>query len=411
MAEINKNAPFMEFPLSISRQGAFPLDKASVYYSLADAQTYASTNPTAYPGQPIAVVDEINNKVNFYGVQIDGTLKSLGGVVAVVKAEDPKASDFDYDLGQVWINSSTKKVWFLVDNTEDAAVWVRSVTPSELEEVTSGGMLTSIYANKEGAGAETGKVNAALDADKLATARTITLSGDATGSTEFDGSIDADIEVILNRTGVAQGTYTKVTVNEKGIVFEGANLEAADIPDLTLAKITDAGTAAAANLGVASGNVPVLGADGKLDTAVIPSLAIKDTVVVDSQAEMLALTPEQVQKGDVCIVTDESKTYILAADNPSVLDNWKLVVTPLQGVESVNSKTGAVTLTTTDIPEGEDHTNKYYTEERFDASLATKTTDNVTEGSNNLYFTEERAVNAIKAQTIILNGGDANGNV
>ena len=51
----DKSFAFMEFPLSMSRQDAFPLDKNSVFYSMSDAQTYAQTNPTAYVGQVIAV--------------------------------------------------------------------------------------------------------------------------------------------------------------------------------------------------------------------------------------------------------------------------------------------------------------------------------------------------------------------
>ena len=47
---------FMEFPRAMKRQGAFPLDENSVFYSMSEAQTYATSNPTAYVGQVIAVV-------------------------------------------------------------------------------------------------------------------------------------------------------------------------------------------------------------------------------------------------------------------------------------------------------------------------------------------------------------------
>lgn len=47
---------FMEFPLAMKRQGAFPLDENSVFYSMSEAQTYATSNPTAYVGQVISVV-------------------------------------------------------------------------------------------------------------------------------------------------------------------------------------------------------------------------------------------------------------------------------------------------------------------------------------------------------------------
>lgn len=58
MATINKEYSFMEFPLSISRQSSFPLDRYSVFYTLSEAQDYASNNPLSYPGQVIAVVNQ-----------------------------------------------------------------------------------------------------------------------------------------------------------------------------------------------------------------------------------------------------------------------------------------------------------------------------------------------------------------
>ena len=35
----DKSFAFMEFPLSMSRQDSFPLDKSSVFYSLDEAKT------------------------------------------------------------------------------------------------------------------------------------------------------------------------------------------------------------------------------------------------------------------------------------------------------------------------------------------------------------------------------------
>ena len=53
----DKSFAFMEFPLSMSRQDAFPLDKSSVFYSMSEAETYAQTSPLAYVGQHISVVE------------------------------------------------------------------------------------------------------------------------------------------------------------------------------------------------------------------------------------------------------------------------------------------------------------------------------------------------------------------
>ena len=61
-------------------------------------------------------------------------------------------------------------------------------------------------------------------ADKLSTERTIAVSGDATGSTLFDGSKDATIALTLATSGVTAGTYNNVTVNAKGLVTSASNV-------------------------------------------------------------------------------------------------------------------------------------------------------------------------------------------
>ena len=91
----------------------------------------------------------------------------------------------------------------------------------------------------------TSKVKAAAAADQLATARNIAIDGDATGNADFNGSKNITITLTLANTTVTAGTYTKVTVDAKGRVTAGEALVASDIPALTLAKITDAGTLAA----------------------------------------------------------------------------------------------------------------------------------------------------------------------
>lgn len=100
------------------------------------------------------------------------------------------------------------------------------------------------------------------------------------------------------------------------------------------------------NLGTEAGNVPVLGSDGKLDTSVLPSLAIMDVYTVASQTAMLAL---KCQKGDIAVRTDVNKTFILTADDPSKLASWTELRSPDCKVTSVAGKTGAVTLVKGDV--------------------------------------------------------------
>lgn len=241
-----------------------------------------------------------------------------------------------------------------------------------------------------------GKASEAATADAaiaLATGRTISVAGDATGTSPvFDGSANVTIPLVLANSGVVAGTFTKVTVDAKGRVTEGvANLTTADIPELTLSKISDAGTAAAKDFGTAEGNVPVLGAGGKLSEAVIPAIAITDTFVVDSQAAMLAL---EAQQGDVAVRTDVNKTFILKVAPATTLANWVELETPTDAVTSVNGLTGAVTLTTSEVAEG---SNLYFTTARANANWVTHASTELTDSDTLLRTTD----------TFILNGGNA----
>lgn len=136
-----------------------------------------------------------------------------------------------------------------------------------------------------------------------------------------------------------EGTYYKVTTDSKGRVVSGQTT-------LSITDIGGLGTAASKNTGTTSGTIPILGAGGKLNTSVLPAIAISDTFVVDSQEAMLALTAEV---GDIAIRTDLSKSFILKADGASVLANWQELLTPTDAVTSVAGKTGAVTLTKSDV--------------------------------------------------------------
>ena len=229
------------------------------------------------------------------------------------------------------------------------------------------------------------------------TVYTLPIGGSAIGGVKTTASGAGTVKINsagtmeLNTSGATAATYTKVTVNNKGVVTSGANLAASDIPDITLSKVTDAGTAASKNTGTASGNVPVLDSNGKLDTSVLPALAISETFTAANQAAMLALNAQQ---GDICIRTDQSKTYILSASPASTLANWKELASPADAVSSVNGKTGAVTLTTTDVAEGN---NKYWTDARFNTAFAAKASTGLSDSADLLR----------NSDTLILDCGNA----
>lgn len=155
---------------------------------------------------------------------------------------------------------------------------------------------------------------------------------------------------------IASEANSVVTI--KTSVTQSGGAIAAGSTSITLAKVAKTGsyndltnkptlgTAASKDTGTSSGNVPVLDSNGKLSTSVLPAIAVTDTFTAASQAAMLALT---AQKGDICIRTDVSKTFILTADGASTLANWKELATPTDAVTSVCGKTGVVTLDSTDI--------------------------------------------------------------
>ncbi len=202
--------------------------------------------------------------------------------------------------------------------------------------ITSG----TYHVNPPTAAAETAKA--------LETAREFSITGDVTSDVvSFNGTQNATLSAVLATiSGLSAGDYAKVTVNKKGLVVAGKTLDASDIPTISKDKVSGLGTAAAVNTGTAVGNAVVVGSDGKIAASLLPDIAITDTFVVASQTEMLALT---AQVGDVAVRTDESKSYILKSTPASTLANWQELKTPACDVQSVNGKTGNVTLTYSDV--------------------------------------------------------------
>lgn len=334
------------------------------------AENWAAANPVLLKGEVGIELDTRKIKVGD-GTSEWETLKYLTDDI-VLSETDPSDNDAQYDLGELWLNQAEGKVFILLAKTDAAAVWTRIATADELTVVAE---------------AET--------AQKLKTPRKIEIAGDAEGVADFDGSEDAIIEIVLKNSGATEGTFTKFTVNEKGLVIKSELLTAEDIPELTLSKITDAGTAAARDVGSKAGNLIELGADGKINKKYLPPIAITEPFAVSSEEEMLALN---CQKGDVAIRSDESKSYILKNAPASNKNNWIELQTPDCKINSVNGQIGTVVLTTADI---EESGNLYYTEDRAKASFTenfgqTSSAD-LTDGESILHATD----------TIILNGGNA----
>ena len=139
--------------------------------------------------------------------------------------------------------------------------------------------------------------------------------------------------------------------------------------------------------------IGLLDNDGKFNTSFLPALSIGDTEVVATEAEKLALTTDDVQKGDVVIVTGTNKTYIVVDDTKLAQEaGYAQILTPDAPVQSVNSKTGNVTLGTDDIAEGEN--NLYYTDARAVAAAKTVNSTELADGDSVLHTTDTLIIDA-----------------
>ena len=133
------------------------------------------------------------------------------------------------------------------------------------------------------------------------------------------------------------------------------------------------------------------------------------------QRVLAANDTDDLSEGSTNLYFTDSRVYskvkasLIAGDNTSITfdDDLQTITIASQGnVQSVNGETGAVTLDTDDISEGA--VNFYYTEGKFDASLATKTTDDLTEGTNE-YYTDAKVESVLTAQSVTKQGNTFNG--
>lgn len=194
------------------------------------------------------------------------------------------------------------------------------------------------------------------------------LAGVPSGATGANGDVSVDWSGNAYYTK-ASGTWTKTgdlyaAAGGGGAVSSVAGrtgavtLTAADLTDSTAAgrsvltaadaaaQRTAIGAAAAAAVGTASG-IASLDSAGKLPTSQLPDLAITTFLgTVASQTAMLALTG---QRGDWCIRSDTGTVFVLSADNASLIGSWTQMSYPAAPVASVAGKTGAVTLTSSDV--------------------------------------------------------------
>lgn len=160
-------------------------------------------------------------------------------------------------------------------------------------------------------------------------------------------------DAIIVRAGNVTKSYVDAKLDLKADKIEGKGLSTNDYDNTAKEAVDSLGTASKCNTGTKEGNVPIINSEGKIDSSVLPSLAITDTFTAEDQDQMIGLS---AQKGDVCVRTDENKTYILQKEPATEITNWLELAMPTDSVQSVNGKTGVVTLNHQDIGAVESNT-------------------------------------------------------
>lgn len=249
-------------------------------------------------------------KVNLVWVASGGAW-TTGNNFAVVFAPSGDAGD-----GSVLsVNTKTGAVTLTTDDISDAGQtnkWATATEKTKLGHIT---------------------VTQAVDLDAIETQAAAGAAAKVkTDWITITQAVDLDAVEVQAASGAAAKTKTDLIT-----VTAATNL------DTIRTTVAGLGTASTRNTGTASGNVPLLDGSGKLDSSVIPSVALVDVFTVASQAAMLALS--SAAKGDVAIRTDLNKSFVLSTNNYATLTDWKELLTPTDAVLSVAGLTGAISST------------------------------------------------------------------
>ena len=226
------------------------------------------------------------------------------------------------------------------------------------------------------------EVDLANKANKWTTARTLTLSGKVTGLTSFDGSGNITMTTALNAVttnDISEGATNKYYTDSRA--------------RLSLSSISDSNITSLISYDDATGQIKY-----RANTSYITegsNLYFTNTRA-DARADV------RIGASSINALLDVD-TVTAAPTNGQVLTWTGSAWTPSSvaggsgAVSSVNAKTGVVVLNTDDVAEGS--TNLYYTTTRWDTRLAAKTTDNLNQGTTNKYFSDTLARNALAAGT------------
>ena len=220
------SADGLGFPLNFRRGNPNPLDNSSVWASLEAAQTYAASDPVAFVGQILTVVDNTNGIATVYSIQDEaGTLKKvgtspIGDESTITVAEDGTVSLFGVaglELTRTEADGSITKINYQPLLVDGKLTWVEpSATTVEGLATEIEGIKTRLSAVEATVGnAEGGLVKDVADNASGIEAINTKIGTVAEGKTIVEMISDAKTEATYDDTALAgrvatiEGDYLK----------------------------------------------------------------------------------------------------------------------------------------------------------------------------------------------------------
>ena len=301
---------------------------------------------------------------------------NLGGLGEIQNANIQNlavAPTTNLKAGRMYFNTADHTL-YVYDGTK----WVDALSQGIIYSEGSGIDITSSTISVDiASGANAGNVTLTADSNGLAanaptastsTAGLIEIATDTEVSTGTSETLAVNPKQLAGKvdklsTKPTAGTYPKVTINAEGQVTAGASLEASDIPNLTLSKITDVTatkdevnvldgiTASTAELNIMDGVTATTAELNTLDgiTASTAELNIMDGVTVtasdiNSVTSKIALTDLSVDSGSSNYLGYDNTTGKISAkvDTTVTASSSKLVTSGAVDTAISNALVGGV---------------------------------------------------------------------
>ena len=263
------SADGLGFPLNFRRGNPNPLDNSSVWASLEAAQNYAATNPVAYVGQILTVVDNVNGIATVYAIQDEaGTLKKVGtspiGDESTITVDENGTVSLygvsGLELTRTDVEGNITKINYQPLLVDGKLTWV------EPSATTVEGLATEIEALKT-------RVDSVESDNDTA----------ITGINDKIGTVpDGKTVVELINDAKTEATYDDTALSGRVTAIEGDYLKAADKTAIETKMATDISTAKTETIAAIMGEA---GIDEKYDTLKeIADWILSDTT---SRAELI----------------------------------------------------------------------------------------------------------------------------